>query len=60
MIEVIIPYVKAQQELLGDTHPAATIMDNFKGQVTASSGGSRGGSTVSTVELVWLAKRLCS
>ena len=34
--EVITPYVKAQRELLGDKHPAAIIMDNFKGQVTAS------------------------
>ena len=34
--EIIIPYVKAQRELLGDKHPAAIIMDNFKGQVTAS------------------------
>ncbi len=31
--EIIIPYVKAQRELINDEKPAVVIMDNFKVQV---------------------------
>lgn len=33
---IIVPYVKATRELIGEEKPALVIMDNFKGQVVES------------------------
>ena len=34
---IIVPYVKTARDLLNDNKPALVIIDNFKGQITASA-----------------------